>query len=260
MFNYIDTFEDDSKNIRENITFVVNNDLDLESGYILKLIENRYSGKIKVRLINKDEDNSNNSFISWDNNKIADLNKRSKFCIILSSNIRVESAIINAKLRRKVISEKFDVISLGMNFNSSFPTKFINLNINDILSIFEGKSFISKKLAESENPIIVIGNSIKNRFVNNFLLDRKIKQILPSSIVLDIKKSSNSSSSSFLRLKELTKNDINLSETIFAVNLNDSINLRKILGNSKKKHCLVKFFWFRNFYESRYISSFNSLF
>ena len=234
MFNYIDTFEDDNKNIRENITFIVNNDLDLESSYILKLIENKYSGKIKVRLINKDEDNSNNYFVSWNNNKISDLNKKSNFCVILSSNIRVESAIINAKLRRKVISERFNVTSLGMNFNSSFPTKFVNLNINNILSIFEGKSFISKKLAESENPIIIIGNSIRNRFVNNFLLDKKIKQILPSSIVLDIKKSSNSSSSSFLRLKELTKNDINLSETIFAVNLNDSINLRKIFGNSKK--------------------------
>ena len=62
--NYIDTFEDDNKNIRENITFIVNNDLDLESSYILKLIENKYSGKIKVRLINKDEDNSNNYFMA----------------------------------------------------------------------------------------------------------------------------------------------------------------------------------------------------
>ena len=67
--------------------------------------------------------NYKNSYFSWNNNKIKDIQKDSKLDYLISSNIRMESAILNTKIRRKVISQIFDVISIGQHFNSSFPDK-----------------------------------------------------------------------------------------------------------------------------------------
>ena len=100
------------------------------------------------------DENYKNSYFSWNKNKIKDIKSDSKYGFLISSNIRLESAVLNTKVRRKVISQTFDVLSLGQNFNSSFPTKFVNLNLNNILKIFEGKSNISKLFLKSKSPII----------------------------------------------------------------------------------------------------------
>ena len=91
-------------------------------------------------------------------NKIKDIKSDSKYGFLISSNIRLESAILNTKVRRKVISQTFDVLSLGQNFNSSFPTKFVNLNcVNAILKIFEGRSTVFKLFLKSKSPLIFLG-------------------------------------------------------------------------------------------------------
>ena len=85
-------------------------------------------------------------FVSWNSDKIKNIQKDSKVGILISSNIRMESAILNTKIRRKVISQIFDVISIGQHSDLSFPAKFVNLNLSKIFEIFEGKSSVSKYL------------------------------------------------------------------------------------------------------------------
>ena len=63
---------------------------------------------------------------------------------------------LNTKIRRKVISQIFNVISLGQHADLSFPAKFINLNLNKIFEIFEGKSSISKYLLKHNSPIFLL--------------------------------------------------------------------------------------------------------
>jgi NADH dehydrogenase/NADH:ubiquinone oxidoreductase subunit G len=147
----------------------------------------------------------------------------------------MESAILNTKIRRKVISEIFDVFSLGQHFNSSFKTNFINLNIDSILRLLEGKSEASKLFLKHKNPVFLIGESFKKRLGDGLNIVNFIKQIVPSSIVLDIEKSCNSKGSKFLNIKNISSNDIKETNVFVTVNLPDNSEVRNILNNSGKR-------------------------
>ena len=232
IFSYLDNIK--NNNSVNNVTFLANNDIDLESAAILNFIENKFKGKVRVRLINKESNRYENSIVSWSTDKILDMNKSEGVCFLLSSNIRIESAVINTRLRRKVTTEKFDVVSSGLNFQANFPSKFVNLNIENLLKIVDGKSLISNLLLKSKSPVVVLGDSLKNRFYGNFSVIEKLKKISPSSVILDIKKASNSYGCSFMGLKQLNQSDINDCGSVVAVNLNDSLQLRRVLKKFKK--------------------------
>jgi NADH dehydrogenase/NADH:ubiquinone oxidoreductase subunit G len=215
---------------RQKVTFLINSEIDLESLSLLNAIENKYSSKIQVRTI--DEKYKNNYF-SWGKNKIKDVKINCKYGFLISSNIRLESAILNTKIRRKIISQTFDVLSLGQHFNSSFPTKFVNLNLNDILKIFEGKSTVSKLFLKSKSPLIFFGESLEKRIKGNFSLISHLRKIIPSAVLLDIKKSANSDGINFSGIKTISKSCIEGSDVCVAINLEDTIFLRKLTKNVK---------------------------
>jgi len=215
---------------RQKVTFLINSEIDLESLSLLNAIENKYSSKIQVRTI---DEKYKNSYFSWGKNKIKDVKIDCKYGFLISSNIRLESAILNTKIRRKIISQTFDVLSLGQHFNSSFPTKFVNLNLNDILKIFEGKSTISKLFLKSKSPLIFFGESLEKRIKGNFSLISHLRKIIPSAVLLDIKKSANSDGINFSGIKTISKSCIEGSDVCVAINLEDTIFLRKLTKNVK---------------------------
>ena len=214
------------------VTFVVNSELDFESLQLLSLIENKYFPNVSIRSV---DEKTSNSFISWNSDKIKNLQTNSRVGILVSSNIRMESAILNTKIRRKVISQIFDVISLGQHSNLSFPAKFVNLNLNKIFEIFEGKSLMSKYILKHNSPVFFIGDSFNKRLKGGFSISSFIKQIIPSSIVLDIKKSSNSIGVNYLGFKTISNNCVKNSDVCIAINLDDTVVIRKLLKNSKSK-------------------------
>ena len=214
------------------VTFVVNSELDFESLQLLSLIENKYSPNVSIRSV---DEKTSNSFTSWNSDKIQNLQTNSRVGILVSSNIRMESAILNTKIRRKVISQIFDVISLGQHSNLSFPAKFVNLNLNKIFEIFEGKSLMSKYILKYNSPVFFIGDSFNKRLKGGFSISSFIKQMIPSSIVLDIKKSSNSIGVNYLGFKTISNNCVKNSDVCVAINLDDTVVIRKLLKNSKSK-------------------------
>jgi len=214
------------------VTFVVNSELDFESLQFLSLIENKYSPNVSIRSV---DEKTSNSFTSWNSDKIKNLQTKSRVGILVSSNIRMESAILNTKIRRKVISQIFDVVSLGQHSNLSFPAKFVNLNLNKIFEIFEGKSLMSKYILKHNSPVFFIGDSFNKRLKGGFSISSFIKQMIPSSIVLDIKKSSNSVGVNYLGFKTISNNCVKNSDVCVAINLDDTVVIRKLLKNSKSK-------------------------
>ena len=215
-------------NSQKKVIFLINSEIDLESLAMLNTIESKYPSRIQIRSIDEEY---KNTYFSWNKNKIKDIKSDSKYGFLISSNIRLESAILNTKVRRKVISQTFDVLSLGQNFNSSFPTKFVNLNLNAILKIFEGRSTVSKLFLKSKSPIIFLGDSLQKRIKGGFSLVSYLRRILPSAIILDIKKSANSEGVNFLGIKTVNKACIENSDICIAVNLEDTISLRKLIKN-----------------------------
>jgi len=216
------------------ITFLINEELDFESLNLLKKIQNHFNNNVDIRLIESTYNNKN-SFLSFTNSKLIDIKSKIKHCFLISSNIRLESSILNAKIRSKVITDTLNVISLGQYFNSSFPLKFINLNLNTVLKIFESKSKLSKILIEKKSPLIVLGSTLNQRFFGNFNIISLIKKIIPTSIILEVKKSANSEILPFVGIKNIDRSTLKNSKCLIILNVDDNINIRKIISNFNKK-------------------------
>ena len=214
------------------ITFVVNSELDFESLQLLNLIESKFYPNVCIRSVDV---NSSNSYISWKANKIKDIETNSRVGFLVSSNIRMESAILNTKIRRKALSQIFDIISVGQHSDLSFPSKFVNLNLNKIFEIFEGKSEVSKHILKHISPLFFIGDSLDKRLKGSFSINSLIKKIIPSAVVIDIKKSANSVGLNFLGFKTISKNCVDNSNVCLAINLDDTVFVRKIFNNYKGK-------------------------
>ena len=227
------------KKASKKVLFLVNEELDLESLNALKLISNSYPNLVKVKSVSRDSHSYKNGFVSWSSNKISDIKKASKICFLLSSNLRLESSILNAKIRSKVVSENFDVLSFGQKFNSNFPLKVINLNINSILKILEAKNIFSKLIVSKNGSLFFLGEGLKKRFFGGFSLISFLKKLNPSSIIIDIKSSCNTEALSFLGIENFTSNDLLVSDIIFSVNLEDTIQIRKILNSFKNTNIWI---------------------
>ena len=102
---------------KEQTLFLIDEDINTKTLTLLKKIENRYPEFIKIRSVGRFSRN-NNEYLSGTNSKIANITQKSNTCILVSSNIRLESTILNVRLRSKYIDESFNINSLGLNFDS----------------------------------------------------------------------------------------------------------------------------------------------
>jgi NADH dehydrogenase/NADH:ubiquinone oxidoreductase subunit G len=142
--------------------------------------------------------------------------------------------MLNAKIRSKTCSENFDVISLGQKFNSNFPLKVVNLTTDTLLSILEAKSLISKVILSKKSPLFILGESLNSRILGTASISAFLKSLNSSSIVINIKGAANTESIRFLGIESLTTNTLLKSDVIVAVNLEDTISLRKQLKSLNK--------------------------
>ena len=229
----IKTYED----LNKKTLILINNELDFKTVEVLKETINHYNNVI-IKLVSSSL-STNNQYISWYKNKILDVEKSTKSCFLISTNIRIESAILNTKIRNKTVHELFHVISLGQKFNSSFSINFLNLNLNKFLTIFEAKKKTSSSFIFSKSPLICVGENMNRRFIGNFSIINFLKTIIPNSILLDIKNSANSVGLEHLDVQRINSKSFKESLNIIALDLEDNIILRKLI--SKKNG---KLFWF----------------
>jgi len=211
-----------------NILFLINENLDLESINLLNIISRVFSNLAIIKLRSSVRfENKENLYVNWLGSKVIDIKKKSKICFLISSNIRLENAILNTKLKIKQLHNNFNIVSCGYTFDSSFSVKFINLSLNNVLQIFEAKKNISKMFILYKSPIVFFGESLTKRVLGHYSLVNLMKKIMSTSILLDIKPFCNTESSLFLKVKSLTSRNITEAKTIIAINLEDTIIVRK---------------------------------
>ena len=216
----------------KKFTFIIDEDLDMTSINLLKKIRNEYPKNVKVKNINSSSSNFSSNFI---NNEIKDLNKEITNCFLLSSNIKLENAILNTRLRSKYLNETFNLFALGLKSKNTIPVKTMNLNIKSIFDMAEGKSkILSKIFANTKTPLVILSSALKKRIKNIDRLVNIFKSYIPSSIILDLKEKSNSKGLSLIGgIKGWNTADINVSDTICFVNLEENMTVKKILSNFK---------------------------
>lgn len=238
-------FETDLINERweDNILFIVNEELDFESLQTTKKLVFHSNNLMKVKTW--DGHTSGNIFHDdFIANKIEDIKSQSRFCFLLSSNLRIESSMLNSKIRAKYLNQNFNVFSLGLNFTSNLLVEFVNLNVLKIFETFEGKMLhLSRLFLDEKFPLLFVGSSLKQRVSSNSFLFFLLKKIMPSVILFEIGLCCNSYSSSFINIKPISRRSITNSKFLFLINMDDTIPVRYFIYMRRK----AKLFWFNTY-------------
>jgi NADH-quinone oxidoreductase subunit G len=227
--NWGNFFEKADSLLKKLLTILISHKLDLETINLMKKLSCSHSNEIKVKAINKDK-SENNSYTSGLTDNIISIEEKIDICFLLSSNLRLESAILNARLRFKYKNNNFQIFSVGQVFSANTPTNFINLNVINIIEGFEGKiSLFSEMILFSKSPLFFLGRSLRDIFFGLNDLISFIKSKFESAKVLKINLSCNAEGVSLLNVKGANKKNLHKLTSAMFVNLDDLLRLRKFV-------------------------------
>ena len=111
--------------------------------------------------------------------------EESDFVLLIGTNPRLESTILNARIRKAYKKNNIQIYSIGNPGELTYPYHNIGNTTSIIKDIISGHHKISKKIMESKKPIIIIGQSalsgekgkyifesIKNFLFNNNFINK----------------------------------------------------------------------------------------
>ena len=223
-FQKVDNIIKDQKS-----SIIINNELDLETIISLKKLNYNSLNKVKINTIKKTKVNDN-LYVSGQYNKISIFDENIQTVFLFSVNPKIESTILNSRIRFKYKNSLFSVYGIGRSFNYNIPSNFVNLNIKSCIKIFEGKNkILSKILVNSKSSVILIGESLKTRISNIDAWSKIIKNFFPSVKIVKIEKDCNNESLSLMNIKPLNTRSIKASKINWSINLDDTIDTRKFL-------------------------------
>lgn len=147
-------------------------------------------------------------------------------CLIISSNLRFENAILNTKIRIKYNNYNFDVWGVFLKTDLSFPINFFSFNVDVFCKLIEGKVIFLSKFLLQNNLSIIISNYSELRFSNN--LFNYFKIINSNLNILTITLFCNSEGLDLLNVKPIILSKLKNKKVLY-VNLDDTYNTRRFL-------------------------------
>lgn len=220
---------------KKTISFLINENLDLKSAYFLKNIEKNNLKVLNMSGFNRKNENfyDMSTFSKVENI----LNKEIKTCFLISTNLKIETTLLNTKLRLKFNKALLSVISLGTFYKSNYTTNFINLSNKNIIRLFEGKLFNSNNIIKHSKTLLIIGNAFNKKITDMQNLVNLFKKVCPTGLIIKNEVYPNSNGFKFLGIGELKSRKIKSSDFVCCINLEDNIQTRKVLEGKN-------FFWF----------------
>jgi len=142
--------------------------LDLESLYLIKKFFHLSGSNYFVGSNSKN--NTDSPALYSLNVSMHDLEK-TDFCLLVDLNLRVQSPILNSKIRRLVLKTNLPVYLVGYHSNFNYYVKHVSSSSSTLLSIFEGSHWLSSRISKyfSLNPLLLVGESVINLNVFNSL-------------------------------------------------------------------------------------------
>lgn len=215
--------------IDKKIVLVVDSSIGLETLTILKTLTYKYNGNLKV-LCTDEVLNKTNVILNRNDLAINSIKSTNDICILFSSNPKIESSILNAKIRVRYKESQYNIYSLGQTFQYNIPSTFLSLNINSIVKMIEGKcNTLSEILAHANKPLIVISDSIGRRISLKSVLMETLKKFFPNTTTIDIRPSCNSNGIKQLNISPINKKEVNRADIFFFINVNDTYCIKKLL-------------------------------
>jgi len=154
-----------NKHLLENfkLTIVIDHSLNLETVYLLILLEKKYDflNLKQLNILNVQNDLDYKLKVNSANN-ILNLNS-STLCLLIGTNTRLESSTLNIKLRQRFLKGNFKIFSINSFFDLTFPYENLGSNINIFKNIIEGNHFFCQELKKAKNPLIIYNSNIFSR-------------------------------------------------------------------------------------------------
>ena len=101
----------------------------------------------------------------------------SDLIILIGSNPRHESTILNARIRKAFLKNKVNIYSIGNPGELTYPVNIIDGNTDIIKLIVEEKHELSNNIKNAEKPIIIIGQSVLKNKSGKYIFE-EIKKFL----------------------------------------------------------------------------------
>jgi len=195
----------------------------------------------------------NNYYLYYINPNFFNNIEKKKIFIFIGYNLRLESPILNIKMRKKYLKEKVTYYIIGNNFNDNLNSKMLGLTYLNLINYLFGKLKICKKVLKELKKnneklfnFFLLGNNIIRRVDN-----KSVFEILQSYKVFNMNKCLK-----YINLKIKKLNDIitckklsffykkqkieinvnylnlNISDLLYdELNLNNVHNINKIVKN-----------------------------
>lgn len=152
------TFRLKSKTSFNMLKAYVGEFLDLETLYLIRKFSYLNGSNY---FIGSTSTNIDSSIMYSLNVNMNDLEK-ADFCLLVDLNLRIQSPILNSKIRHLVIKSSLPVYLIGYHSNFSYYAKHISNSSSTLLNMLEGSHWLSAKISKSFSlyPLILVGEGI----------------------------------------------------------------------------------------------------
>ena len=215
--------------------FLINKELSLKELNLLKQLSFVSKNKFKIKVFSNEKLKSN--YYLWGlKKKISEISLiKSKICLFLSTNLDAEASLLNTRLRSKYLVKELEFYSFGNFIKPTFPLFFLRFGVSEVILLFSSKNkIISKLFLKTVNPIILSGKSLMDR-INLKCLDFFLLKN-PSIINYTVYTRSNEESIHYLNFNFYNKHSVKSVDNVCFLNLEDSINLYKLVKNIFKNY------------------------
>tara|TARA_B100000029_G_scaffold443859_1_gene463213 strand:- start:1131 stop:3161 length:2031 start_codon:yes stop_codon:yes gene_type:complete len=97
--------------------------------------------------------------------------EESDLIILLGCNPRYEATIVNSRIRKSYLKNKTEIYSFNNLGDLTYPYRLIDNSTETVKEIFENKHYLSKKIIESQKPVIIVGQSILKHDSGAFIFE-----------------------------------------------------------------------------------------
>ena len=150
---------------------------NMETSYVVKEFFNK---TIKSKYLDSRIDNS---YVNTSNRKNYIFNstingiEEADLVVLIGTNPRYEATILNSRIRKSYLKNKFDVYSIGDVGNLTYPYKVMPNETKTIKDLTEGNHELCSKIQNSKKPLIIIGKAALNLKSGKYIFE-EIKKYL----------------------------------------------------------------------------------
>lgn len=84
-------------------------------------------------------------------------------CLLIGVNPRRDAAILNARIRKRFLSKKLKIASIGCNEDLTYDYDYLGDEVETLKSILAGKSEFCQTLSNAKNPMLILGQDMLSR-------------------------------------------------------------------------------------------------